>query len=273
MVGRPCFRIDSHGDRAAPFTVLRKGGDQRPHELAPALFRQEPLERRHGGLVAVADRQIEPCKQHFIVAGIVQAKLAVQIVEASGRQLARDAIDEAQLFGRSPASEFGRCGASGGEGGNRLVDIGERRGIGARDIGWKSGLVDPLVKHQLSFQCLVALHQIIAEIRQELGRSHRLERVAIEIGFEPRIEAIATDQLFQRAEEDRALVVDNTARTTVRPGFARLEVKPRRRRSFSLFLQRLRHFVEAEGCLLSGTFGAVYRLHDSIFEIGGEAFV
>ena len=77
-----------------------------------------------------------------------------------------------------------------------------------------------------------------------------------------------------RPQENRALVVDDAARAAVGIGFGRGQRWSRVvGAARSLFLQRLRHVVEAQRRFLRCARGTVDRLHDPVFEIGGEALV
>ena len=109
-----------------------------------------------------------------------------------------------------------------GEGGDRLVDLGERLRVGLDHVGRQAGLIDPVVEHQLLLERLVALDQMLAQIGEEDRRGHRLEAVALEPALEPRVEALAADGGFDRAQEGRAFFIGDVGQAVV--GIAALEV-------------------------------------------------
>src|SRR5512139_1650345 len=102
MVGRPRFSVDSDRDWVTPARILCEVGDQRPYKFPAALRHQEAFQRGNGRLVTVANGQLEPGKQHFIVSGVVEAKLGLELGQAIGWQLARQAVDESKLLRGRP---------------------------------------------------------------------------------------------------------------------------------------------------------------------------
>src|SRR5437763_12224236 len=94
MIKRPRLRIETLRDRPTPSLVLGERLDQRPHELAAALRREELLERGDRGIVAVGYREIEPGEAHFHVAGAIEAERGLQRIEAGLHQLARQPVQE-----------------------------------------------------------------------------------------------------------------------------------------------------------------------------------
>src|SRR5687768_5692037 len=68
MVERPSLGVEAGSNWTAPALVFGQCLDQRRDELAAPLRGDELLDAPDGGIVAIGDRQIEPCEAYLTVA-------------------------------------------------------------------------------------------------------------------------------------------------------------------------------------------------------------
>ena len=188
---------------------------------------QELLERGQSRIVAVADRKIEPGEAHLHVRradrgrtppGAHRAAALGSLRGSRLRKRSRSSVFQlAQAAGgaepEAKAAAAWSCSANVSAGGRAMLE---------RD----AGLIDPAVEHQLVFERLVALDQMLADVGEEHRRRDRLEGVAVEPALEPRVEPVAADIGLDRAQERRALFISDVAQPIVGMAAGKVEVEP-----------------------------------------------
>ena len=122
---------------------------------------------------------------------------------------------------RAPAAPERRVRrATAGEGGDSCIHAVEFRRARFFHVRRQAWFVRPIVKLELLFERGVALDDVLAEVGEELLRRHGLERVAIEVGAQITIEALAADDAFRGVQEERAFIIDDGAAAFASIAFA-----------------------------------------------------
>ena len=273
VVGGTRDRVHALGLRRAPVgrhQVLV----QRLEELPPSLRREEALERRHGGLVAMPDGNPEPGKQHLAVAARAEAEGAIQIRQLRRRHRGRQRPEKVLplLCGPGRRLEVRGCRAA-GEARHLAFDDAEGvRGRRGRVVG-QARFLEPRVELQRPLEPRIARDEVRAEVLEKLRRRQRRERVAVEVAAQPDVEARTAHSGLDHPHERRALVVCDRRDPVI--GIATGEVD----------VQDLVAGFVLERGQLAGQLAApedfehpcaplaVQLLHDPVFEVGGEPLV